>query len=397
MSLEQQASIFLHSPPTATDVERVSTLSHPILRNLWITQCYYELSTVFAGRSGLGANWCTYAAWASRQAGETIRKEDLQRTFAAVLHKEPEVEEALSVIATLATRLGAPQSFEQIKQSALANLIAAAVERSSVAVSRGNKKVFEEIGYEFARFIPTCASDNSYTESHIEEFCRTLRPGSPPDGQDYLRKAFTRYYQAFFENDVKKRTELQLLANLEIGFHEQTRLQPEIAESLNATLIDPDLIKSRLIDVLISKTSFWMQSRMFLQGLLGKKLLLDKAVDSLVLKVQERLRRLLTAHLMTLTLPPDNRLRLGQDLATKFPESLKDLTNPDLISLLSQIDSTLNSLRESGATDWANLPERMHFITDLFRCYHESKELFQRTFTPEQVDTMKKGKLPIGL
>src|SRR4051812_50188242 len=30
-----------------------------------------------ASAGGVGANWCTYATWASRQAGSTIRGEDL--------------------------------------------------------------------------------------------------------------------------------------------------------------------------------------------------------------------------------------------------------------------------------------------------------------------------------
>src|SRR4051812_6488374 len=78
-SLDKQVFDFLHSPPTVADVERISALSHPVLRNLCITQCYFELSAVFVERTGSGANWCTYATWASKQAGQTIRKEDLQR------------------------------------------------------------------------------------------------------------------------------------------------------------------------------------------------------------------------------------------------------------------------------------------------------------------------------
>ena len=39
------------------------------------------------------------------------------------------------------------------------------------------------------------------------------------------------------------RLELQLLSIVEIGYHEQTRLQPEIAESLNTALVDPEHVK----------------------------------------------------------------------------------------------------------------------------------------------------------
>ena len=93
--------------------------------------------------------------------------------------------------------------------------------------ARGNKKVFEEIGREFARFFSTCLNDATFDADKISRFCNELRPGDPPDGQGYLRHAFTCYYQSFFESDAKKCAELLLLANIDIGFHEQTRLQPE--------------------------------------------------------------------------------------------------------------------------------------------------------------------------
>jgi hypothetical protein len=47
-------------------------------------------------------------------------------------------------------------------------------------------------------------------------------------------QAFTRYARVAEVSDDRARAELLLLANLEIGMHEQTRLQPEIRESLDA-------------------------------------------------------------------------------------------------------------------------------------------------------------------
>ncbi len=87
-------------------------------------------------------------------------------------------------------------------------------------------------------------NDTTFDADNLERFCAELRPGDPPDGQRYLRQAFTRYYQALFENDAKSQLELLLCANLEIGFHEQTRLQPEIAESLDAAFVDPQEFKA---------------------------------------------------------------------------------------------------------------------------------------------------------
>ena len=55
---------------------RIAAIRNPIVRNLEITHAYSLLAAELAVRSGQGANWCTFATWASRQAGRTIRGED---------------------------------------------------------------------------------------------------------------------------------------------------------------------------------------------------------------------------------------------------------------------------------------------------------------------------------
>jgi hypothetical protein len=324
-----------------------------------------------------------------------IRHEDMQRTIEAFLQNVPEIEAALSLIVTLAKQNGAAQSFEQLHKTTLGIIITSTVNRASDAVSRGNKKVFEEIAKEFALFISACYDDLASLPANIDEFCRHLKPGSPPDGQDYLQKAFCCYYAALFEDNAKKKSELNLLANLRVGFHEQNRLQPEIAEALNASAIDVQQIKSELLSHLSYGSGFWTRIRLFFQRLFGKTAL-DKAIEILLERIQHHIRIILTAELMTITLPPDNRLRLSKDLPLQFPGDLQQLTNPDLLALLTQIDPTQNSVLGSGATDWADLPERIHFIADMFRCYHESKELFETAFSTEQSEAIKNGRLPAG-
>ena len=380
---------------TTAEIDRIASLAEPVLRNLQITQCYYELSAVCARRMGSVANWCTFATWASKQAGQTIRRQDLQRSLEAMLRREPEIEAALSLVIILAKQAGAQQSFDQLRQSALGTMLSAAAGHASNAVSRGNKKVFEEIAREFSRFMAACFDDIVYDQAHIDAFCQQLQPGVAPSGQDYLRKAFSCYYRGLFEGDPKQKTELNLLANLLIGFHEQNRLQPEIAEVLNASF-DVQQVKSQLLDKLLSSINFRARFILFIKRIVGKTSLLDKAIESLIQRIQYHLRRALTAHLMTLTIPPDNCLHLGRDLSMPYPDELKQLVNADLLALLQQIDPTPDSLLQSGADDWANLAERMHFIGELFRCCHASKELFDAAFTREQVQVLKKGRLPGG-
>ncbi|WP_420148196.1 hypothetical protein [Spirosoma sp.] len=383
--------------PSVDDVIRIVTLSDPIVRNLQITQCYYELSAAFGARTGPIANWCTFATWASKQAGQTIRREDFRRSMETLLNTNTQTEALIVAIAQAAKQLGSNLPMDKIRKSILGLLITTSVGRASDAVSRGNRKVFEEIGLEFARFNATCLSDKTFDAANLERFCQTLRPGPPPDGQQLLQQAFTRYYQAFFEEDPKKRAELQLLANLEIGFHEQTRLQPEIAESLDMVSIDPEDFRSRLITMLFPTfTGLFARMKLLFNGFLGQPSPLEKAIERLLSIARQQIRSVITLHLMTLGLPNNLRLRLSQDLAATFPDSLRELSNQDLLGLLKQIDPTSNSLRDSGATDWANLPERLHFIADLFRCYQETPALVGAPFTQEQVKLMKAGRVPSG-
>lgn len=93
------------SSPSVADVERIRAVGDPVLRNLQITQCYHELSAAMAGRTGPGANWCTFATWASKQAGQTIRREDLARTLESAFGDSPEVASAVEKVILLARQI----------------------------------------------------------------------------------------------------------------------------------------------------------------------------------------------------------------------------------------------------------------------------------------------------
>ncbi len=378
------------------EIKRVAAQQELVLRNLQITQCYHELSQAFASRMGDVANWCTFATWASKQAGQTIRRQDMKRTLEAIIMQDNGIEAALSLVTALANQLGAQETVDELRSSTVGTLLATAAVKAADSVSIGNKKVFEEIGHEFSRFITKCVDDSNYQQVHIEEFCKDLKPGAPPDGQDLLRKAFTYYYHALFEPNAKQRTELNLLANMLIGFHEQTRLQPEIAAAMNASLFDEKHVKAAILNRLLSPVSIRSKFILFFKRIAGKTGMLDRAVGSLVTTLQFHLRKALTTHLMTLTIPPGRRLRLGHDLSMHYPGELEQLFNTDLIALINGIDPTPGSVLGSGTDDWANLQDRMHFISELFRCCHFSKDMFEPPFTPGQIQSIRQGLIPDG-
>src|SRR5687768_6924800 len=82
--------------PTVEMVDSIVALTDPVIRNLHITQSYCELSQATSRLVGSAANWCTYATWASKQAGITIRQEDLVRLFERLLERSPEGSETMN-------------------------------------------------------------------------------------------------------------------------------------------------------------------------------------------------------------------------------------------------------------------------------------------------------------
>ena len=331
--------------PTVEDIDRIAQHHDAIVRNLEITQCYYEISQCIAALIGSSANWCTFATWASKQAGQTIRQEDLLRAFEDRFVESIEVSDALEAIFSHLTTIGASLRAKVPRAAILQGLDpAAAFARASDAVARGNKKVFEEIAREFARFLGGVGSDIPFNRDKIAAFCATLRPGDPPHGQRFLVEAFTAYGAARFQTG-KDKEESILLANLCAGYHEQTRLQPEITEALNAALGNAEDFKRNLMASLAPGFS----RRFPWSDLVDQATDLDRVLAGLIDAVNRLIREVVTDHLMTLHLPGGEVLRLGRDLTNKFPEDLARISNPRLLEMLAWVDLTPDSLRGSGA------------------------------------------------
>ena len=383
--------------PTTSDVERIAALSDPVLRNLQITQCYHELALPLMERTGGNANWCAFATWASKQAGQSIRKEDLTRMLEKAMLTEAEAKEASQDLVVAARRIGSKLGVEEILDMSWKVMDPEfAFTRSSDAVARGNRKVFAEIGREFARFYAACLDKTTYQAEKIALYCDQLLPGEPPDGQRYLRQAFQAYYQALFEEDEKARIELLLLANLEIGFHEQTRLQPEINEALAAPVISPQEFTQNLLNALLPGQGGLAQLIWLVLRLFSKLVGFEFAVEAYAAAARRQAQHIITETMMAIEMPCQQQLRLGEDLTAGFPPALQHISNPDLLNLLAQIDSTPDSTRESGAEYWGDLPDRLHFIADMFRCYAISPDMLEAPFTAEQAAALKEGRIPAG-
>jgi hypothetical protein len=382
--------------PTVAHVERIAAHGDAVVRNLQITQCYHELSHALATRAGgAPANWCTFATWASKQAGQTIREEDLARAFERRFADSPEATHADERAAAAIQSAGAVPAAERVEVALRqARMPRSAFERASAAVARGNLKVFEEIGRAFAAFLALPAQAGGVAPDALAAFLGELRPGDPPDGQRYLRQAFSSYKEALSARDPKARAQLILLANLAIGWHEQVRLQPEIKEALDAPLAEPVKLRRDVLveSVRLRPSSAW---RILWALVPGRASALKQLLDELDRHVKRVAHEAVTALLMTLALPGET-LSLARDVPGAFPVELRTIDNRELLLLLSQVDPTPDTTRGSGARSWSDLHERVHFIADLFRVYQQRTDLHDAPFSAAQVALIKAGTRPAG-
>jgi hypothetical protein len=370
--------------PTTADVRRIVAIRSPVVRNLEITHAYARLAGEMARRVTGGANWCTFATWASRQAGRTIRGEDLIGQIqerlgrgAGLLHPIANFGRWLlrrglfypeTLVGRITDRLHTP--FD-------------AFERASAAVARGNLKVFAEIGFEFARYLEECPADAEPDSARFAAFLDGLQPGDPPDGQDLLRRAFTRYQRYLFEPDAKRRCELALLANLEIGLHEQTRLQPEIREALDAPHATREDLSRRVGGMAPVRVRGPIQ----------------RMLNALLAPAQREAatvaREAITESFMELH-QPGRVLALGRHLDAPFPEPLRELSSDELTGMLARFACGEVESDNCGAHDWSVLDQRMHYIVHLFRAFHGVEELHHPPFTDVQVEQFRNGLVPLG-
>jgi hypothetical protein len=377
--------------PTVEDVVRIVALPDRVLRNLHITQCYAELSAAMRERCA-EANWCTFALWASRQAGSTIRGEDFIDRFRRRLGQHATLLEPWESLSRWLLRRGLFNT-----TTGLGRVVAAihtpfdAFERASAGVAAGNLKVFAEIGKEFARFIVTVPVDAPVDSEELRSFARELRPGPAPEGQDYLIEAFTHFQQQRHESDPAVRAALVLLANLKIGVHEQTRLQPEIVAAVDAPLVTAADLGARVLAVLIPGSPRWPW---LLRAPVATPIgWLAQAVRRVSVKIA---REAVTDAMMVLRLP-DRVLALGRDLDVPVPPLLANSAYPALNAFVRPLDPCPPGGITCAAQDWCDFPQRMHYILHFFRAYAADEGLFAPPFTDEQVESIRRGIVPAGV
>lgn len=424
------------APATAREltpdaVRRIVAMEdRPVLRNLLITQGYHRLSRRLAGFvGGEDANWCTYAAWASKTAGIFIREEELSAELRRFLGRKRRLRRRRRLYRGLHALHpdAAPAGGDDLVP------ILGLTREIGRFIEAGNREVFAELGGLFAEMLAELGGDDEPDEAGLEAFLARLRPGEsrpdrlerrgdriavqPEGGQDLLRGTVRAYYAARLEPDPRRKAELVLLGNALGALHEQTRLQTYIMGALEAPVAE--LVFSRENDALKERLA---------RHLLGPA---QEALHRLFTPVGRELTlrvRELTTLLLTRMAVPGDVLALGKDLPAPlgrplYPVLLDPLGDPDLVRTLERFGAypltgrglpLLGRLRRllvlllvwlrlhrpvavgSAACDWAELSDRMRYIFVYFRSRQREESLFEAPFEPEQAAALLAGRVPGG-
>ena len=190
---------------------------------------------------------------------------------------------------------------------------------------------------------------------------RACDPGRRPTGSRYLRQAFTRYQRQRFEPDPKRRAELTALANLEIGLHEQTRLQPEIRAALDVAGSTEDELGGRLL------CAVWPRLSRRRRRPASRPPRIDRARRR-GLRGGPRRAEPHGDH----ALPDGARAaRLGARPRPQPRDAVRgaaaDAGRPGARRAGRALRAGTARADDCGARDWSELAQRMHYISHLFR------------------------------
>lgn len=371
-------------PANETSVATISEIPDVAVRNLWITQTYFDLSRRLGDVIASDHTWCTFAVWASSTAGQSIREEELGETVKALLHDRTDHHRAVAE-ANQATRwlrrLGIMRLIDITHVEAL---LRRSVDVVRDRIAHGNTLVFSELAPLFVRLLDEVESGRTAAEDDEDLVLRRI--GLEPDDDDLVVRAFRLYLRAVHEPYSTSRSQRVLAANIWAVLHEQQRLQTDVAESMDSGFIVLD-------EMVASHLHRWLP---------------DAVSDRIVRRVLHRLEApiralfedLATALMMELHTPGEV-LHLGDTLpplpsGQLFPPALADIELPTLVDALGEWDGTGGTGRDCGARDWSVLHERMTYIVNLFRSRQQTTVLAQAPFSETQLATMRELRQPSG-
>jgi hypothetical protein len=381
--------------PCPTDIDAITRMQDGALRNLLITQRYHELSAALLETLGSGnVNWSTFATWASKTAGMSIRNEEVPPFVADIVSDSHD--DVMHPLGKIESAIDGIVSTTGFHSSFLLGPIQDTIGEVSSSIAKGNLAVFQELAPQFVRFVDLFRGKPA-DDATLAAMLAPLDPRpTSAGGQELLRNGFEAYVQAMRVDDAVTRARWVFFGNCLIGLHEQTRLQPQIQEAMDAPIEQIDgILKKHLDASLVAAASK--------PGILAQlRDAVAKPLEDLHDVVQDLWEQIATRLLMSLALPGGQTLPLGRNIPTTaaaqpfLPAPLQNITAPQpLLDLLGMYDRARGSSDVGSASvDWRVLDDRMNFIVNLFRSRQQDDELLGPPFTDAQRAAFEAGRMP---
>jgi hypothetical protein len=381
----------ISEPLDAAGVAAVVAIEDPVLRNLWITQSYFDLSNRLQHAvGGADRTWCGFAVWASDTAGQSIRGDELPQIVVEIVDGSPDHQADVAKVNRRMRPLRAVRAGEPLGDDPLRQAVRDAIADVSHHIAHGNTLVYAELGPLLVAFVERCeAGDVSSMTTEEVAHLLAVAAGVPVDPK--LAEAFEWWRRAVVTNDEQARAFAVLAANVRAVAHEQERLQDDISAAMNAGLLSA----TRVIDHVLPSWMPWVVERL-VAALVGKPLR----------RIAERTWRELTTELLMTLRVPGAVLRLHRDVpplpdGSLFPAVLAELLDTpeevaSAVAVYREWDRTDGSGLHDGVEDWTILTQRMSYIVNLFRGRQRDVSLGAHPFSDAQLAAMRDGRVPAG-
>jgi hypothetical protein len=351
-----------------------------MLRNHRITLAYCDLSRQLAAliagtdrKLHFDANWCTFAAWSSKTIGLSIETDPLGDHIHGLLARWP---------------LRIQPKVYDVVEAILCNNDGAVYRGLAI----GNRLVFLEIGTAIAQFIQSFApgqadrprsfdgywagaADSVAGLAHLDPSWVTT---TGPDIQ-LLKQGLHAYYLAQAEPAPKAKAELVLTGNLFVAAYEQHRVDVYLTATLGLF------------------TTTWLD-RIMRGDDQGVTRVLRRMLEAPASTIYASLS---TRYFLFLELPDDEILRVGKPVPSvgtgaraTFPPDLELIRLPVLQALLTHYDRSDGYPKRTRTRNWARYPQRMNYITNLFRSRQKDSRLFDDVWTGDEQRDLLEGRLP---
>ena len=238
-----------------------------------------------------------------------------------------------------------------------------ALRRAARAITFNRRKGYEELAPLLAQFLVIMETEAS--NAAVGEFTDRLRGGSVEQGgYDVIKQAFSAWFESHQSSSPAAKAQLMLLGNCLFALYEQTRLERQIRQAIEAP------VEQLFLEVLRLRLPRW-KARLCIR-------LIRVCTKAFVQELSATWKNVATRYAMKLSVPRATDIPLDDGnppRPAQFPVDLRDITEPRLLAMSQRFDANFGINRGSDRNDWADLRDRMGYLIEVYRADQQDEQL----------------------